>query len=240
MVSAATPDEQHHVAHHVAQPQPHPATASGRGQRIDGEVGVSEPAETGPAGTPTADPAGLGQGLAVAARDIVLDTDPAGKVARAKAVARAWQEGRLGPGHVSRPLAMPERPGRPVRPQLLHPKAMPKRSTAGDKGRFALLHALAHIELNAVDMSWDLIARFAHVPSPKAFLDDWVQVGLEEAEHFALVSRRLGELGGAYGDLPAHDGLWQAAQATGHDLLARLAVAPRGRRPKQGPPAAQR
>lgn len=167
-----------------------------------------------------------GSGLAIAARDIVLAADPLLKVERAKATASAWLAGRLGLGHVSRPLPMPERPGRPDKPELLHPRLMPKRSTLGDKGRIALLHSLAHIELNAVDMTWDLIARFAHVPMPRAFYDDWVRVGYEEATHFALVAGRLAELGAAYGDLPAHDGLWQAAQATGHDLLARLAVVP--------------
>ncbi|MEQ1716976.1 MAG: DUF455 family protein, partial [Hyphomicrobium sp.] len=141
--------------------------------------------------------------LAGCARDIVGDADPVGKVRRAKATAAAWNEGKLGLGHLSQPLVMPERPGRPDRPQLLHPRAMPKRSTVAEKGRFALLHALAHIELNAVDMTWDLIARFAHVPMPKAFFDDWVRVGLEEALHFEMVDRRLGEMGGSYGDLPA-------------------------------------
>lgn len=170
----------------------------------------------------------LAQGvdLARAARMIVSACDPCDKVALARSTARAWREGTLGLGRHSRPLVMPDRPGRPARPQLLHPKDMPKRSTAGGKGRFALLHALAHIELNAVDMSWDLIGRFAYVAMPNQFFDDWVKVGLEEAEHFDLVRGRLLELGGNYGDLPAHDGLWQAAQATGHDLLARLAVVP--------------
>lgn len=168
----------------------------------------------------------LAGGLARAARQIVLADDTARKVGLARSTARAWREGRLGLGRVSDPLSMPERPGRPARPLLLHPRTMPKRSTGGAKGRFALLHALAHIELNAVDMTWDLIARFAHAPMPAQFFDDWVRVGLEEALHFELVGRRLCELGGAYGDLPAHDGLWQAAQATGHDLLARLAVVP--------------
>ena len=165
-------------------------------------------------------------GLVGAARAIVLEADPAAKVAGAKAVAAAWANGRLSLGDVSRPLDMPERPGRPARPELLHPRQMPKRSASADKGRFALMHALAHIELNAVDMTWDLIARFAHEAVPKAFFDDWLRVGLEEACHFEMVSGRLAELGGAYGDLPAHDGLWQAAQNTGHDLLARLAIVP--------------
>lgn len=165
-------------------------------------------------------------GLPAAARAIVADPNPAGKVARAKAAAQAWRDGRLGLGHVSAPLPMPDRPGRPAHPELIHPRDMPRRSTGGEKGRFALMHALAHIELNAVDMTWDLVARFAHEPVPKAFFDDWVQVGYEEACHFEMVADRLAELGGAYGDLPAHDGLWQSAQNTGHDLLARLAVVP--------------
>lgn len=83
---------------------------------------------------------------------------------------------------------------------------MPRRSTQGAKGRVALLHSLAHIELNAVDMTWDLIGRFRHVPMPLSYYDNWVQVGLEEAKHFELVSRRLAELGAAYGDLPATTG----------------------------------
>jgi len=168
----------------------------------------------------------LAGGLPVAARAIVLASDPAHKVMLAKAAGRAWREGRLGHGHLSSPQMMPERPGRPTRPELMPPRAMPRRTTSGEKGRFALLHALAHIELNAVDMTWDLIGRFAHIPLPRQFFDDWVRVGQEEAEHFELVSHRLTELGGSYGDLPAHDGLWQSAQATGHDLLARLAVVP--------------
>ena len=121
---------------------------------------------------------------------------------------------------------MPERPGRPSRPELRPPRSMPKRSTGGGKGRIALLHALAHIELNAVDMTWDLIGRFAHEGVPQSFFDNWVQVGFEEACHFEMVARRLEEMGACYGDLPAHDGLWQAAQATGHDLMARIAVVP--------------
>lgn len=161
-----------------------------------------------------------------AARSIVLAIEPATKVALARQAAQGWLSGGLGLGHLSRPVAMPERPGRPDKPVLMHPRDMPKRSASAAKGRFALLHALAHIELNAIDMTWDLIGRFGHERMPTAFYDDWVQVGLEEAMHFDLLSQRLAEMGGAYGDLPAHDGLWQSAQATGHDLTARLAVVP--------------
>ncbi len=104
---------------------------------------------------------------------------------------------------------------------------MPRRRAGGSlAGRIALLHALAHIELNAIDLAWDLIARFTGEEMPRAFYDDWVAVADEEARHHALIAARLAELGAAYGDLPAHDGLWEAAQATAHDLLARLAVVP--------------
>ncbi len=104
---------------------------------------------------------------------------------------------------------------------------MPKRRAGGSHaGRIALLHALAHIELNAIDLAWDIVARFANEDLPRGFYDDWVTVAAEEAEHHALLSARLGDFGAAYGDLPAHDGLWEAAAETAHDLLARLAVVP--------------
>jgi uncharacterized ferritin-like protein (DUF455 family) len=163
--------------------------------------------------------------LADAAAAIVETADLGLKIELAKLAAAAWRERRLSLGGRLGP-AMPDRPGRPSRPELLPPRRMPKRSTEGAKGRFALMHALAHIELNAVDMTWDLIGRFHAADVPSAFFDDWVRVGYEEATHFELVTTRLAELGGGYGDLPAHDGLWQAAQATGGSLLARVAVVP--------------
>jgi uncharacterized ferritin-like protein (DUF455 family) len=161
-----------------------------------------------------------------AARCIVATPDTSAKVRLAKQTAKAWFGGRLSLGAHSSPHEMPERPGRPTRPELLPPRDMPRRTTGGLKGRIALLHALAHIELNAVDMTWDLIGRFATAPVPRSFFDDWVQVGLEEAKHFDLLERRLQALGAAYGDHPAHDGLWQAAQATQGNLLARVAIVP--------------
>jgi uncharacterized ferritin-like protein (DUF455 family) len=104
---------------------------------------------------------------------------------------------------------------------------MPKRRAFGSMaGRIALVHALAHIELNAIDLGWDLVARFSGQKLPHAFFDDWVSVATEEAHHFELLAHRLADFGVAYGDLPAHDGLWEAAAATADDLLARLAVVP--------------
>jgi uncharacterized ferritin-like protein (DUF455 family) len=88
------------------------------------------------------------------------------------------------------------------------------------------LHALAHIELNAIDLAFDIVARFTGQSLPRAFYDDWVSVGEDEARHFSMLATRLAELGAAYGDLNAHDGLWLAAEDTADDLLARLAVVP--------------
>jgi uncharacterized ferritin-like protein (DUF455 family) len=104
---------------------------------------------------------------------------------------------------------------------------MPKRRAFGSPaGRTALLHALAHIELNAIDLGWDIVARFAGDGLPRSFFDDWVRVAAEEAGHFELLAARLADFGARYGDLPAHDGLWEAAAATADDLLARLAIGP--------------
>jgi uncharacterized ferritin-like protein (DUF455 family) len=103
---------------------------------------------------------------------------------------------------------------------------MPRRRSAGVGGRIALLHAVAHIELNAIDLAWDLIGRFAGLDWPAEFYDDWVAVAEDEARHFTMIEARLNEFGAGYGELPAHDGLWQAAMATAHDPLARLAVVP--------------
>lgn len=164
--------------------------------------------------------------LADAARSIVATPDLAEKVRLARRTAKAWYAGELALGHRSTMERMPDRPGRPAKPELLAPRHMPRRTTGGLKGRIAMLHSLCHIELSAVDMTWDLVGRFVHADVPRPFFDNWVQVGLEEAKHFDLLDRRLVELGAAYGDLPAHDGLWQAAQATAGSLMARVAIVP--------------
>lgn len=120
----------------------------------------------------------------------------------------------------------PERPGRPEKPELLSPKDIPKRRSGGPAGRIGLLHALAHIELNAIDLAFDLLGRFENTPMPEEFYTDWLRVGAEEAKHFMLLQGRLKSLGSYYGALPAHDGLWEAAQNTAHNLAARLAIVP--------------
>lgn len=161
--------------------------------------------------------------LADLAVGVLTTADAAAKAAASRAAAATWRAGAVKAVGQGRP---PDRPARPARPELRRPAEMPKRSTGALPGRIALLHAVAHIELNAIDLAWDLLARFADDDMPRAFVDDWVGVGDDEARHFRLLSERLSELGAAYGDLPAHDGLWQSAAATAGDLAARLAVVP--------------
>ncbi|MDX3985687.1 MAG: ferritin-like domain-containing protein [Achromobacter sp.] len=116
-------------------------------------------------------------------------------------------------------------PGRPEHPELVPPAQVRHRSMATVEGRAALLHALAHIEFNAVNLALDILWRFAGMPD--AFYRDWLRVAREEAYHFDLLRQRLAALGYAYGDFPAHNGLWDMAERTRGDLLARLALVPR-------------
>lgn len=120
----------------------------------------------------------------------------------------------------------PLRPARPDQPELRDPRDVPKRKPGSPAGRIALLHAVAHIELNAVDLHWDIIARFSHVPMPLGFYDDWVKAADEESRHFNLVCDCLETLDSHYGALPAHAGMWRAAEDTVDDLMGRLAVVP--------------
>ena len=162
--------------------------------------------------------------LSEAAVDVLSAAAPLEKVSRGRTFAGLWRDGVIRDVGEASP---PGRPARPESPRLLLPRDLPKRKiSAAPAGRIALLHALAHIELNAIDLAWDMVARFSREGLPGAFHDDWVRVADEESKHFVLLSARLGELGSSYGALPAHDGLWAAAAATAHDLLARLAVVP--------------
>ena len=162
--------------------------------------------------------------LSEAACDVLTSHDTGAKVAKTAKYADAWFSGAISSVGNACP---PDRPARPKKPELLQPRDMPKRRAGGSEAhRAALLHAVAHIELNAIDLAWDLIARYTKPNLPKAFYDDWVGVARDESRHFAMITTRLSELGMNYGDLPAHDGLWEAAETTSHDLAARLAVVP--------------
>jgi len=158
-----------------------------------------------------------------AIRAALLCARPRAKLMAARKVARDWRLGRLA---FAFPSPMPERPGHPDAPELLPPNRMPKRGRGqSEKGRIALLHALAHIEFVAIDLALDLAGRFGAELGP-GFVGDFLSVAADEAMHFALLDRRLRALGSHYGALPAHGGLWGAADATRHDAAARLAVVP--------------
>jgi uncharacterized ferritin-like protein (DUF455 family) len=116
-------------------------------------------------------------------------------------------------------------PGRPARPALVHPADVPQRGLGRPEGRIALLHAVAHIEFNAINLALDAIWRFDCMP--RAFYDDWARVALEESQHFCLLRDELVRRGAAYGDHDAHDGLWEMAVRTADDPLSRMALVPR-------------
>ncbi len=116
-------------------------------------------------------------------------------------------------------------PGRPARPELVHPKKVKQRKLTSPTGRMALLHAVAHIEFNAINLALDAAYRFRDMPD--AYYTDWIKVASEEAYHFSLVCERMAQLGGDYGDLPAHNGLWEQACKTDYDVLVRMALVPR-------------
>ena len=120
----------------------------------------------------------------------------------------------------------PMQPSRPEKPALLAPKDVPRRRMGTAKGRTALLHAIAHIELNAVDLHWDIIPRFSHIKMPRGFYDDWVKSANEEAKHFNLLCDRLEAMDSHYGEMPAHAGMWRAATDTNDDFIGRLAIVP--------------
>lgn len=161
--------------------------------------------------------------VSAAIAQVLLTADPRAKVMHARRVARDWRMGRLDHRFDT---AMPDAPARPPLPELLAPSQMPNRRGAGNAAnRTALIHALAHIEFSAIDLAFDMAGRFG-ADFPREFVDDWLSVGADEAMHFALLERRLRQLGSQYGAMPAHAGLWESAHETRHDVAARLAIVP--------------
>ncbi len=115
--------------------------------------------------------------------------------------------------------------GRPDKPTLIDPRDLPRRNMQNDEGRAAMIHSIAHIEFNAINLAWDLIYRFQDMPDD--FYFDWTRVAAEETKHFQMLQSQLHTLGYEYGDFTAHNGLWDIADQTSHDVLLRLAVVPR-------------
>jgi uncharacterized ferritin-like protein (DUF455 family) len=160
-----------------------------------------------------------------AARACIDAATPEDKVSLTFAAAEAFGRGELAiaaDAPVPEPIRMP---GRPVRPKLVHPRALPRRGFGTKEGLAAFIHAVAHIEFNAIDLAWDAAYRFRGLPD--AFYADWVSVANDEARHFAMLRERLQQLGYDYGDFDAHNGLWEMAEKTAHDGLARMALVPR-------------
>lgn len=165
--------------------------------------------------------------LAEMAEAVLRTADGREKTTLSRRFAADWQAARTAgeTPQIGR-AAPPVHPARPAAPELLSPRDVPRRRPGTVEGRIALLHAVAHIELNAVDLHWDIIARFAHVKMPMGFYDDWAKAADEEAKHFNLMCDCLEELGSHYGALPAHAGMWRAAEDTVDDFMGRLAVVP--------------
>lgn len=160
-----------------------------------------------------------------AARACLDAASPEEKVAATFAAAEAFERGEWATP-VDAPVPEPIRmPGRPERPVLVHPRNLPKRGLGTPEGRAAFVHAIAHIEFNAIDLAWDAVYRFRGMPPE--FYADWVAVARDEARHFELLRARLRQLGHDYGDFDAHNGLWEMAEKTAHDGLARMALVPR-------------
>ncbi len=182
------------------------------------------------------------------ALEVLTTAEPLQKVAAARKAAVCWTTATEF-GDQSPPYNLPDRPARPPKPVLTDHRQVPKRKTGSAKGRIALVHALAHIELNAIDLAFDMAARFAGECQARLaedtretssvsngnvsdggvaceFISDWIRIGSEEAEHFELLENRLRDLGSFYGAMNAHDGLWQAAVDTKDNWSARLAIVP--------------
>lgn len=165
------------------------------------------------------------QNLYLATYDCLLQTDPQCKAQQATQLYAAWQEGQLSRAESTPAVEPIPVPGRPAKPELVPPKAVKQRKLSSLAGRQALLHAVAHIEFNAINLALDAVYRFRDMPD--AYYGDWLQVAAEEAYHFGLLQGRLHDFDCAYGDLPAHNGLWEQACKTDYDVMVRMALVPR-------------
>ena len=148
--------------------------------------------------------------------------DPEGKVAQATAIWSQLASFSIANDALPEP---PGLPGRPAQPTLLAPTQVPQRSPFTVAGRAALIHAICHIEFNAINLALDAVWRFAGMPAD--FYRDWTRVAFEESQHFTLLHQHLQTLGHGYGDFAAHDGLWEMCEKTRQDIVARMALVPR-------------
>jgi uncharacterized ferritin-like protein (DUF455 family) len=155
----------------------------------------------------------------------LLETDPTAKTAAVAAMAQAFLAGDLEMDNLAVLDVTGTIPGRPDRPELVPPRLVGRRSMATLEGRAMLIHALAHIEFNAVNLALDALWRFPDMPTE--YYTDWLRVSKEEAFHFSMLAAHLQVLGYQYGDFPAHDSLWEMVERTREDITARMALVPR-------------
>ena len=161
--------------------------------------------------------------LRQSALNCLLIQDPLEKVKQSQLLYQRWMKGELTVSNDS--LTVPDEPGRPEKPELVAPHDLPRRRNTKENGNASLLHAITHIEFNAINLAWDAIARFEGLP--RDFYDDWARVAFEESQHFMLLRDHLLSRGYDYGDFPAHSGMWDMAKKTHHDVLIRMALVPR-------------
>ncbi|MGQ5523577.1 ferritin-like domain-containing protein [Chitinimonas sp. PSY-7] len=155
--------------------------------------------------------------------EALSQSDPDSKAKLADLLWDGWQAGKF--NHTIGWQTPPQRPGRPEKPILLPPQQVPRRRLGSIEGRAALLHAIAHIEFNAINLALDAAARFPDMPDD--YYGDWIRVAAEEAGHFRLLRDHLQTLGYRYGDFPAHNSLWEMAEKTADHVLVRMALVPR-------------
>lgn len=163
--------------------------------------------------------------LHAAAKRCLDACDPAEKLHLTHATWDALLSGTLSANAASPAPESIGDPGRPERPQLVPQRQVPHRGLGSPEGRAALVHAVAHIEFNAINLAWDAVYRFRGMPAE--YYRDWASCANDEARHFAMLSARLAELGHSYGDFDAHNGLWEMAEKTAHYDTARMALVPR-------------
>ncbi|WP_230411060.1 ferritin-like domain-containing protein [Collimonas humicola] len=163
--------------------------------------------------------------LRMLALQCLCEADVAAKVAAVEAMAVAWDNGGMTLAADAALSAVAAIPGRPSLPALVPPREVKHRSMATVEGRAAMIHALAHIEFNAINLALDAIWRFAGMPP--GYYADWLKVAREEAYHFSLLARHLQTLGYSYGDFSAHNSLWELTEKTSDDIVARMALVPR-------------
>jgi uncharacterized ferritin-like protein (DUF455 family) len=163
--------------------------------------------------------------LRQAALTLLAECNAVKKSEAVRALAQQYQQHALTLNPKARFVEIPDLPGRPEKPELVPPLSLPKRSMRTTEGRAALIHALAHIEFNAINLALDAVWRFEHMP--QAYYADWLKVAAEEAYHFSLLNDHLLEMGYAYGDFAGHNSLWEMVDRTKNDVLVRMALVPR-------------